>query len=98
MLPTTDGPESSAAPPSRGARALRMLPVLGLLAAAAVLGYSALGGSSAAPASPLDLKLELGKPFVQGIISVFDMHVDQITLQKPPSQWAHFAVGASAAL
>jgi len=42
---------------------------------------------------PSDIKLAIGKPFVQGIISLFDMKVDNILLQKPESQWSHFAVG-----
>jgi hypothetical protein len=65
---------------------LRSLPLLGLLATAALLGFSALRGS--AGAAPDELRLSIGKPFVQGIISIFEMKVDQVTLNKPPSKFA----------
>jgi hypothetical protein len=94
MLSTDDGPHAStsSAAPSRSARVLRTLPLVGLLATAALLGFSAMRGGSAG-AAPDKLRLSVGKPFVQGIISVFVMKVDQITLNKPPSTWAFNEVG-----
>jgi len=85
-LPTS---EALAPRRSRASRALRLAPVLALLAGAGSLAF--LHSGAAAPAA--DIKLAIGKPFVQGIVSLFDMKVDKITLQKPESQWAHFAVG-----
>jgi hypothetical protein len=72
---------------SRGSRALRIAPMLALLVGAGLFF------SRPAEPPPSDIKLAIGKPFVQGIISLFDMKVDNILLQKPESQWSHFAVG-----
>mmetsp|Transcript_12187 Transcript_12187/g.40755 ORF Transcript_12187/g.40755 Transcript_12187/m.40755 type:complete len:359 (+) Transcript_12187:43-1119(+) len=69
------------------ARALRIAPMLALLVGAGLFF------SRPAEPPPSDIKLAIGKPFVQGIISLFDMKVDNILLQKPESQWSHFAVG-----
>jgi len=66
---------AAAKPDGARRRWLRVVPLLALAAGAAVaaVGYGASVGS--------DVKLHIGKPFVMGIIALFDLKVDQITLR-----------------
>lgn len=89
-LPTSEA--SYGTGPSRSGRALRLVPLLGLLAGA-FIGYAALFGAGDAAGGPSELKLDIGKPFVQGILALLKMKVDQVTLNKPPSRWAQSALG-----
>ena len=81
--------DGSAPRHSRASGVRRLAPVLALLAGAGAFAYY---GTGATAPSPSDIKLAIGKPFVQGIIALFELKVDQITLQKPESQWSHFAL------